>query len=181
MRVVSAGDLRVNAPVSNDPIGMLANAFNFTVGRFRRFVLRTHGAVEQLDVIVRHEIERAENFLQAINKLAPATPTSGSRSTPSGELRSVSSTSKDIQTELVRLSFDFAAEIVTQSRKLTSVTHEMRQGAISFQLDATNSSDLLAHSQPLSYNQGNNVVPEARPPRGQYSPTVNREPSPPNT
>src|SRR5579859_2392204 len=31
MRVVSAGDLRVNAPVSNDPIGLLANAFNFTI------------------------------------------------------------------------------------------------------------------------------------------------------
>src|SRR6266566_2062308 len=92
MRVVSAGDLRVNAPVSNDPIGMLANAFNFTVGRFRRFVLRTHGAVEQIDVIVRHEIERAETFLQAVNKLAPATPAPGNRPAPSGELRSAGST-----------------------------------------------------------------------------------------
>ena len=35
MRIVNAGDLRVSATVrSNDPIGMLANAFNFTVGRF---------------------------------------------------------------------------------------------------------------------------------------------------
>lgn len=41
MRIVSAGDLRVHAPVSDDPIGLLANAFNFTVGRFNRFVLHT--------------------------------------------------------------------------------------------------------------------------------------------
>ncbi len=62
MRVVSAGDLRVNAPVSNDPIGMLANAFNFTVGRFRRFVQHTRTIAEQLDVIAHQEIERAEKF-----------------------------------------------------------------------------------------------------------------------
>jgi methyl-accepting chemotaxis protein len=62
MRVVSAGDLRINASVGNDPIGMLANAFNFTVGRFRRFVLRTQMAVEQIEVIMRQELERATSF-----------------------------------------------------------------------------------------------------------------------
>jgi methyl-accepting chemotaxis protein len=67
MRVVSAGDLRVNAPVSNDPIGMLANAFNFTVGRFRRFVLRIQTTVEQLDVLSRQGLERAESFAQGLN------------------------------------------------------------------------------------------------------------------
>ena len=66
MRIVSAGDLRINAPISNDPIGMLANAFNFTVGRFRRFVQRTKTTAEQLDVIARQEIEHAEAFEQAI-------------------------------------------------------------------------------------------------------------------
>jgi methyl-accepting chemotaxis protein len=185
MRVVSAGDLRVNAPVSNDPIGMLANAFNFTVGRFRRFVLRTHGAVEQIDVMVRQEIERTETFLQAVNRLAPAPSTPNSRPTPSGELRAASSTNKDVQTELVRLSFDFASEIVAQSRKLTSVTHEMRQGAISFQLDAANSSDALTPSQPLNSMQGNDAVSGIRPqiasPRSQYSPAVNRELSQPGS
>ncbi|GHO92518.1 hypothetical protein KSF_025660 [Reticulibacter mediterranei] len=62
MRVVSAGDLRINAPVTDDPIGMLANAFNFTVSRFRRFVLRVQTAIEQIDVISRQELERAEHF-----------------------------------------------------------------------------------------------------------------------
>ncbi|GCE18176.1 HAMP domain-containing protein [Dictyobacter kobayashii] len=66
MRVVSAGDLRINAPVSNDPIGMLANAFNFTVGRFRRFVQRTKTTAEQLDVIARQQTERSESFTQAL-------------------------------------------------------------------------------------------------------------------
>jgi HAMP domain-containing protein len=66
MRVVSAGDLRVNTPVSNDPIGMLANAFNFTVGRFRRFVLRTQSTIEQIEVISRQEIERADTFAIAL-------------------------------------------------------------------------------------------------------------------
>jgi methyl-accepting chemotaxis protein len=62
MRVVSAGDLRINAPVTDDPIGMLANAFNFTVSRFRRFVLRVQTTIEQIDVISRQELERAEHF-----------------------------------------------------------------------------------------------------------------------
>lgn len=69
MRVVSAGDLRVSAPVSNDPIGLLANAFNFTIGRFRRFVLRSKTLSEQLHVIARREAERAEAFSVAIQSL----------------------------------------------------------------------------------------------------------------
>jgi methyl-accepting chemotaxis protein len=69
MRVVSAGDLRVNAPVSNDPIGMLANAFNFTVGRFRRFVLRTKTLSEQLTVIAHQEIEHAEALSLAVQNV----------------------------------------------------------------------------------------------------------------
>ncbi|HTI14059.1 MAG TPA: HAMP domain-containing protein [Dictyobacter sp.] len=66
MRIVSAGDLRINAPVSNDPIGMLANAFNFTVGRFRRFVQRTKAIAEQLDAIAHREVEHSEAFSQAL-------------------------------------------------------------------------------------------------------------------
>jgi methyl-accepting chemotaxis protein len=69
MRVVSAGDLRVNAPVSNDPIGMLANAFNFTIGRFRRFVLHTKTLSEQLSVIAQREVERAQAFSQAVQSI----------------------------------------------------------------------------------------------------------------
>ena len=71
MRVVSAGDLRVNAPVSDDPIGMLTDAFNFTIGRFRRFVLRSKTLSEQLYVIASRETERAEAFTLAIRSIQP--------------------------------------------------------------------------------------------------------------
>ncbi len=63
MRVVGAGDLRVNAPVTNDPVGMLANAFNLTVGRFRRLVLRTRTSMQQIDVVFRQEIKHAESSI----------------------------------------------------------------------------------------------------------------------
>lgn len=66
MRIVNAGDLRINATVSNDPIGMLANAFNFTVGRFRRFLLRTQTTVEQLDVVARQSQERSNTFISLV-------------------------------------------------------------------------------------------------------------------
>ncbi|WP_052890926.1 HAMP domain-containing protein [Thermogemmatispora carboxidivorans] len=69
MRVVSAGDLRINAPVSDDPIGLLANAFNFTVGRFRRFVLRVQVAIQQLEVIARRQQEHAEALSQSLHLL----------------------------------------------------------------------------------------------------------------
>ncbi|WP_162005027.1 HAMP domain-containing protein [Dictyobacter vulcani] len=79
MRVVSAGDLRINAPVSNDPIGMLANAFNFTVGRFRRFLQRTKTTAEQMDVVARQQIERSESFTQALLQLKSGSKTTWSQ------------------------------------------------------------------------------------------------------
>lgn len=82
MRVVSAGDLRINAPVSNDPIGMLANAFNFTVGRFRRFVLRTRITIEQLDVLSHQGLERSEAFIQTQGKRNAPSPARATSLTP---------------------------------------------------------------------------------------------------
>jgi methyl-accepting chemotaxis protein len=75
MRVVSAGDLRINAPVSDDPIGLLANAFNFTVSRFRRFVMRVQTSTEQLDVLSRQQLERTESFLLTLT--TPQSPFGG--------------------------------------------------------------------------------------------------------
>ena len=63
VRLAGTGDLRINAAVGGDPIGMLANAFNFTIGRFRRFILRTQVTVEQMEVLSRQQLERAETFL----------------------------------------------------------------------------------------------------------------------
>jgi len=69
MRVVGAGDLRVNASVSNDPVGMLANAFNLTVGRFRRLVLRTRTSMQQIDVVFRQEIKHAESSIAVAKRV----------------------------------------------------------------------------------------------------------------
>jgi HAMP domain-containing protein len=69
MRVVGAGDLRVNASVSNDPVGMLANAFNLTVGRFRRLVLRTRTSTQQIDVVFRQEIKHAESSIAVAKRV----------------------------------------------------------------------------------------------------------------
>lgn len=69
MRVVGAGDLRVNAAVTNDPVGMLANAFNLTVGRFRRLVLRTRTSMQQIDVVFRQEIKHAESSIAVAKRV----------------------------------------------------------------------------------------------------------------
>ncbi|RAQ97004.1 methyl-accepting chemotaxis protein [Thermogemmatispora tikiterensis] len=112
MRVVSAGDLRINAPVSDDPIGLLANAFNFTVGRFRRFVLRVQVAIQQLEVITRQEQEHAEALIQSLHPLqAPARPEgqmpglgSGTEKgrTPSGALTTSTAAGKGLGERLER-------------------------------------------------------------------------------
>ncbi len=73
VRVAGAGDLRVNATVSGDPIGMLGNAFNFTVGRFRRFVLRTQSTVDQLDIATRQVYDRVEVFLTSTQHVVRGT------------------------------------------------------------------------------------------------------------
>jgi hypothetical protein len=46
---------------------MLANAFNFTISRFQRFLLRMQASAKQLDVIARQELERSETFAATLN------------------------------------------------------------------------------------------------------------------
>jgi len=96
MRIASAGDLRVSATVSDDPIGLLANAFNFTVGRFRRFVLHTQSNIEQLDVISQQGFEHVNVFvanvrrqLREVGADAPLPSHDSSISRPSGNLRDI--------------------------------------------------------------------------------------------
>lgn len=68
MRVASGGDLRVSASVSSDPIGLLGNAFNLTIGRFKRFINRSRLATDQLDGIARQQVERADAFIGAVRR-----------------------------------------------------------------------------------------------------------------
>ena len=127
MRVVSTGDLRVQATVSNDSIGVLANTFNFTVGRFRRFVLRMQGAVEQLDMISRQEFEYAENFIQTLPK----------ESSP----------------DLTRQSQGFAHEVTAIARQLATLVQEIRTDITFFEPDVTNSGKPVSTSGSISTPQ----------------------------
>ena len=144
MRVVSSGDLRVNAPVSNDPIGMLANAFNFTVGRFRRFVQRTRTIAEQIDVIAQQEIERAGKFTQAAmtiktgqtgNLVNPSSQTNTHTLSRGGipphylqaeeddkHIKEIVSHIQDIQVHLKQSSQD---GIIQQRRRVTNLTGQL--------------------------------------------------------
>lgn len=74
MQVVSASEFRANTTTNDDPISMLTDAFNFTVGRFRRFSLRTQTSTEQLEVLSRREMAQAETFMQVLRTYALMQP-----------------------------------------------------------------------------------------------------------
>lgn len=157
MRVVSAGDLRINAPVSsNDPIGMLANAFNFTVGRFRRFVQRTKTTAEQIDMLSYQQIEHAENFTQNIlllkNNLNIAQTTKNSDTYPHGHF---DPEALHILQELFKQSTTFASDIHGAARQFSALGQEIRTGIINFQLDTSENTNNAASSA----NSLNNILP----------------------
>ena len=136
MRLAGAGDLRVNASVSGDPIGMLGNAFNFTIGRFRRFVLRTQTTVAQLDVIARQELDHAESHFLATQQ----------------HLRGVSAfaPSNHAQTiDLIRRSSVFSRDIAAFARQLLTVNQEMREGFAPFRLDMIDRGDAALYGSSV--------------------------------
>jgi HAMP domain-containing protein len=69
LRLANGGEFDVKTAVSNDPIWMLGHAFNFTIGRFRRFVLRNQTTIEQLDVVSQQGMDKANAFLTNARKL----------------------------------------------------------------------------------------------------------------
>lgn len=71
MRVASGGDLRVTARASSDPIGLLGNAFNLTIGRFKRLISRTNVSTNQIATLARNHIDRADAFIDAVRNLTP--------------------------------------------------------------------------------------------------------------
>jgi methyl-accepting chemotaxis protein len=90
MQVVSAGEFRASTSGSEDPIGMLTDAFNFTVGRFRRFVSRTQASIEQLEVVSRQEIERSEAFMRTLrSQTLPASTNPALKTTTNPSLKAV--------------------------------------------------------------------------------------------
>lgn len=148
MRVVSSGDLRVNAAVSNDPIGMLANAFNFTVGRFRRFVLRVQGSVEQLDVISRQALEHSENFSQASSVYTQAT--SMASSTNGSNSAWPSSTIVEGSREPEQGTDDDNLELIAQLQHMRSRLQQLSSAGIS---KHTHSMQSLIHKTNVTAEQ----------------------------
>jgi hypothetical protein len=69
MRLANNGELDIKAAVNNDPIGMLGNAFSFTVGRFRHFLSRNYTTIKQLDGISRRNQEHVESFITNMHNL----------------------------------------------------------------------------------------------------------------
>ncbi|MBE3557641.1 MAG: methyl-accepting chemotaxis protein [Ktedonobacteraceae bacterium] len=157
MRIVSAGDLRVSAPVSSDPIGMLANAFNFTVGRFRRFVMRTQTDTERLNVLARQAFKRSEAIQQTLNRLSKAVatlPDTGPVTGRQGQSEPLRlspqpepAREKEMLLETIRLTGEFASEINTLARKLSALAQEIHLGTVSFQFEES-SSDLSSTPTP---------------------------------
>ena len=76
IRQANGEEFEVSAAVQTDPIGMLGNAFQFTVGRFRRFLLRTKRTVGPLEEISQQEVKLTNTFLASLRQaLREAPPT----------------------------------------------------------------------------------------------------------
>jgi methyl-accepting chemotaxis protein len=128
MRLANGGEFDVRTAVSNDPIWMLGHAFNFTIGRFRRFVMRNQTTIEQLDVVSHQGMENANAFLVTTRKLLP-----NPASIPSTGL-----TATQIH-ELTRLTEGFGREVTGLAQNLRQITQEMRSSLAPFRLDGIQS------------------------------------------
>jgi methyl-accepting chemotaxis protein len=151
MRVVSAGDLRINAPVTDDPIGMLANAFNFTVSRFRRFVMRVQTTIEQIDVISRQELERAEHFALVL----AAQQGKGSAGKPTEESLGAKDTVESEQPDMLEL----AVHLRQVRERLQKISLEsMQQRTHTVQILSEQVTRTLAETVRLQNNKVDGVV-----------------------
>jgi methyl-accepting chemotaxis protein len=152
MRLANGGEFDVKTAVNNDPIWMLGHAFNFTIGRFRRFVMRQQTTVEQLDVVSQQGMDNANAFLTHIRKLLdnPANSSSISLSghghaVKKGDKGSSSSNNTNSLTstqvhELARLTEGFAREVTGLAQTLRRITGEMRSSLAPFRLETSQSS-----------------------------------------
>jgi methyl-accepting chemotaxis protein len=123
VRVAGAGDLRMNAPVGGDPIGMLANAFNFTVGRFRRFVVRTQSTADQLEVVARQEYERSQTFLANVQQVLSGGPSSLGGAHGGGPSRAEGASSAHDGPKNALAHIQLARETLRQLAREGSVSH----------------------------------------------------------
>jgi hypothetical protein len=74
IRQANGGEFDVSAAVQTDPIGMLGNAFQFTIGRFRRFVRNMKRTIDPLEDVTQQEIELTDTFLANIRQVLRGSP-----------------------------------------------------------------------------------------------------------
>ncbi|HEX3639911.1 MAG TPA: HAMP domain-containing protein, partial [Ktedonobacteraceae bacterium] len=109
MRLANGGEFDVKTAVNNDPIWMLGHAFNFTIGRFRRFVMRNQTTIEQLDVVSQQGMENANIFLTNTRKILQNTTVSlSSSSTSSGNIER----SRKLQESVTSSNTDFSKQVI---------------------------------------------------------------------
>ena len=127
IRLANAVDFDVSAAVNTDPIGMLENAFHFTIGRFRRFVLRMKRTIEPLEFVAQQEIERTTSFLANTRDLVHGLP---------AESHDPSNTAVTQVQEIARLAEGYAQEGMALAQHLRGITQEMRASLAPFRLEA---------------------------------------------
>ena len=142
MRLANGGEFDVKTAVNNDPIWMLSHAFNFTIGRFRRFVLRNQTTIEQLDVISQQGMKNADAFLMHTRRLLqdPASSLLYSPSNPQNATDTSRSLDSTRVQELTHLSESFAREVTGLAQSLRRIKEEMRTSLAPFRLEVTQSS-----------------------------------------
>jgi hypothetical protein len=102
---------------------MLANAFNFTVGRFRRFVVRTQSTADQLEVVARQEYERSQTFLANVQQVLGGGPSSLGGAHGGGPSRAESAWSAHDGPENALAQIQLARETLRQLAREGSVSH----------------------------------------------------------
>ncbi len=142
MRLANGGEFDVKTAVNNDPIWMLGHAFSFTIGRFRRFVMRNQTTIEQLDVVSQQGMKNANAFLMHARRLLQD-PASSPLYLPSNP-QNATDTSRSLDLtrvqELTHLSESFAREVTGLAQSLRRITEEMRTSLAPFRLEVTQSS-----------------------------------------
>ncbi|HKF37077.1 MAG TPA: HAMP domain-containing protein [Ktedonobacteraceae bacterium] len=127
IRLANGVAFDVSAAVNTDPIGMLGNAFHFTIGRFHRFVVHTKRTIEPLEVVAQQEIERARTFLASTRNLV--------QGLPAASRDPANVTERQIQ-EIARLAEGYAREALALAHHLRGITQEMRASLAPFRLEA---------------------------------------------
>ncbi len=126
MQVVSASEFRANTTTNDDPISMLTDAFNFTVGRFRRFSLRTQTSAEQLEVLSRQEMEQAEMFTQVLRTYTTGLPdTEALSKAPSRRLQMSATAARNTREDAVQEHVNQAHERLMEVGRNVIKTHTM--------------------------------------------------------